>query len=57
MGKVVGLGAARKAKACAEKEAQAAANRAMFGRTRAERAAEDMDAARRAALLDRAKRD
>ena len=57
MGEVVSLGKARKAKARADAETTAAANRAKFGRTKAERAAEEQDAARRAALLDGAKRE
>lgn len=57
MGGVVSLGKARKVKARADAETAAAANRAKFGRTKAERAAEEQDAARRAALLDGAKRE
>jgi hypothetical protein len=52
MGEVVSLKGARKARARADKQTTAAANRAKFGRTKAERAAEAQDAARRAALLD-----
>jgi hypothetical protein len=57
MGEVVSLRGVRKAKARAEAETTAAANRAKFGRTKAERLAEEQDAARRAALLDGAKRE
>ena len=57
MGEVVNFRAARKAKARAEAETTAAANRAKFGRAKAERLAEEQEAARRAALLDGAKRE
>jgi hypothetical protein len=50
MAGIVNLRQARKAKARAEKEAAAAANRAKFGRTKAERQAE----AARQALADKA---
>jgi hypothetical protein len=57
MGEVVNFRHARKAKARAEAETTAAANRAKFGRTKAERLNEEQDAARRDALLDGAKRE
>ena len=57
MAEVINLKAARKAKAQAARETQAAANRAAFGRTKAERVAEAAEAARRAAVLDGAKRE
>lgn len=57
MGDVVPLRPLRKAKQRAEAEVTAAANRAKFGRTKAERAGEDQDAARRDTLLDGAKRE
>lgn len=57
MGEVVSLKGARKAKARTEKETTAAANRAKFGRTKAEKAAEAQEAARRGALLDGARRE
>ena len=57
MGEVVSFRTARKARARAEAETVAAANRAKFGRTKAERLAEEQDAARRDALLDGAKRE
>lgn len=57
MGEIVSLRTARKARARADAQTTAAANRAKFGRTKAERAAEDQEAARRAALLDGAKRE
>jgi len=41
MAEIVNLRQARKAKARAEKEAEAAANRAKFGQTKAERSAEE----------------
>ncbi|KPF79540.1 DUF4169 family protein [Novosphingobium sp. AAP93] len=57
MGEVVNLRLARKAAARKGKEAQAAANRAAHGRTRAERAASKAEAERTARLLDGAKRE
>ena len=50
MAEIVNLRQARKAKARADKEAQAAANRARFGRSKAEKDAE----AAKQALADRA---
>jgi len=50
MAEIVNLRQARKAKERAEKEAEAAANRAQFGRTKAEKELE----ATRKALADRA---
>jgi hypothetical protein len=57
MAEIVNLNRARKAKVRAEATKQAEANRAKFGRTRAEREAEAAERARRAALLDGAKRE
>ncbi len=57
MAEIVNLNRARKAKARVDAAKQAEANRAKFGRTRAEREAEAAEQARRAALLDGAKRD
>ncbi|MBU6395159.1 MAG: DUF4169 family protein [Sphingomonadales bacterium] len=57
MGEVVNLRLARKAAARKDKEAQAAANRAAHGRTRAERAASKAEVERTARLLDGAKRE
>lgn len=57
MGEVVNLRLARKAKARAGKEATAAANRAAFGRGKAEKAAARAAAQRAAHLLDGAKRE
>ncbi|MDG5488292.1 DUF4169 family protein [Sphingomonas sp. FW199] len=57
MGDVVNLRAARKARARATAEATAAANRALHGRTRAERERDAAEAARRERLLDEARRD
>ncbi|WP_028965668.1 DUF4169 family protein [Sphingomonas phyllosphaerae] len=55
MGEVVSFRQARKAKTRAAKETQAAANRAAFGRTKAEKAADAAEQARKDALLDGAK--
>ncbi|WP_376095340.1 DUF4169 family protein [Roseomonas sp. CCTCC AB2023176] len=52
---IVSLGRARKARARAEKEAQAAANRAAHGRTKDQRARDAAEEARRRALLDGAR--
>lgn len=55
MGEVVNLRVARKAAGRKAKEAEAAANRASHGRSKAERAATTADAARAARLLDGAR--
>lgn len=52
MAEIVNLRQARKAKARAEKDAAAAANRAKFGRSKAERTASDAEATRTARSLD-----
>lgn len=57
MAEIVNLNRARKAKARVDAAKTADANRAKFGRTKAERAAEAAELARRTALLDGAKRD
>jgi len=57
MGDVVNLRRARKAKARDDAATTAAVNRAAFGRTKADRAAETDAAARRNRLLDGAKRE
>lgn len=57
MAEIVNLRLARKAKARAAKEATASANRAAFGRTKAEKSAAKIDAKRTASFLDGAKRD
>ena len=57
MAEVINLRTARKAKARAAKETAATANRAAFGRTKAERKAAATDAERRARTLDGAKRE
>ena len=57
MGEVVSLGRERKARAKAGKDAQATANRAAFGRTKAEKAAARAEVARRDKSLDGAKRE
>jgi hypothetical protein len=57
MAEVINLNRARKAKAKADATKTAEANRTKFGRTKAERDAEAAEQARRAALLDGAKRE
>lgn len=57
MAEVVNLRAARKAKARAAKETEAAANRAAFGRTGAEKTANALETARRERDLDGARRE
>ncbi|MGN6123700.1 MAG: DUF4169 family protein [Sphingomonas oligoaromativorans] len=57
MAEIVNLNRARKAKARVDAAKQAEANRARFGRTRADREAEAAEQARRKALLDGAKRE
>lgn len=57
MGEVIGLRTARKARDRAAREAEAAANRARHGRTRAEKATDAAEQARRNAILDGAERE
>lgn len=57
MGEVVNLRRAHKAKARDQAEAQAAANRAAHGRTRAQKQADRAEAERRARDLNGARRD
>jgi hypothetical protein len=57
MAEIVNLNKARKAKARAEAGKQAEANRAKFGRTKAEKDRDAAEQARRNALLDGAKRE
>jgi hypothetical protein len=57
MAEIVNLNRARKAKARAVAKAQAEANRAAFGRTKAEKQAAAADATRLARTLDGARRD
>jgi hypothetical protein len=57
MAEIINLNRARKAKARVNKAAAADANRAKFGRTKAEKAADTAEAARRKRNLDGAKRD
>jgi len=57
MSELINLNKARKAKARAEAKVQAAENRAKFGRTKAEKAAEQAKAEKLRALLDGAKRE
>ena len=57
MGDVINLNRFRKARDKAARAQDADANRRKFGRTRAEKAVEDSEEARRTALLDGAKRE
>jgi hypothetical protein len=57
MAEIVNLRQARKARARSEKDDAAAANRAKFGRTKAEKQAEAAKAALAAKALDGHKRD
>ncbi|SOB80254.1 protein of unknown function [Sphingomonas guangdongensis] len=57
MAEVINLNRARKARAKAERTAQADANRRKFGRTKAEKAADTQAAARQDAALHGAKRE
>jgi hypothetical protein len=54
---IVNLRKARKARDRAGREAEAAANRAKFGRSKDEREAESLEAARKARVLDAHRRD
>ena len=57
MAEIVNLNKARKARAKADAEAQAAANRVKHGRSKADKAQDRAVEARRQALLDGAKRE
>lgn len=57
MGEVVNLRRARKARDRAAAEAQAAANRVAFGRSKADKLATDTERRRAARQLDGARRD
>lgn len=57
MAEIVNLKAVKKAKARAGKEREAEANRAKFGRTKAERKADDAEKARLVRTLDGARLD
>lgn len=57
MVEIVNLRLARKAKKRADKEAQAAANRAAFGRTKAQKQTEAMEKRRAEKALDGVRRD
>ena len=57
MTKVVNLRQARKAKVRGEAEAKAAGNRALHGRTKAQKLADKADKERLARLLDGVRRD
>jgi len=52
MAELVNLNKARKAKARADREAQAGANRAKFGRTKAERLRDEAEAAQARQKID-----
>ena len=56
-GKIVNLNRARKARARAEKRAQADANSVRFGRSKAEKARDDLEADKAARDLDGKKRE
>jgi hypothetical protein len=57
MGQPINLNKARKAKARTSKEAEAAANRVKFGRTKAEKLAEKRAAERAAKAVDDRRRE
>ena len=57
MSEPINLNKARKAKARAGKEAEAAANRVKFGRTKVEKAADKREAERAVRKLDETKRE
>ncbi|MDR3513817.1 MAG: DUF4169 family protein [Caulobacteraceae bacterium] len=57
MAELINLNKARKARAKAETAATAAANRARFGRTKAEKLADKAEAERKARTLDQARRE
>ena len=57
MGEVVNLRMARKAKKRTEAEAQAATNRALHSRTKAQKQADAREKARAESILDGAKRE
>jgi len=57
MAEIINLNRARKARAKAESQSAAAANRVKFGRDKAHKQAEKIEADRASRLLDDAKRD
>lgn len=57
MGDLVNLKSARKARARAQKEAEAASNRSLFGRTKADKALQEARAAQIQRTLDQARRE
>lgn len=57
MAEIINLNKARKAKARVDKSARADANRARFGRTKAQKKADAEESAKVARLLDDSKRD
>ena len=57
MAEIINLNKTRKAKERVDKSARAEANRARFGRTKAQKQADAAEAYRRTKLLDDSKRD
>jgi len=57
MAEIINLNRVRKVKAREERSAQAEVNRAKFGRTKGEKAADSLEAERREHLLDGTKLD
>lgn len=57
MGEIVNLNKARKARAKTEQKAQAKANRSLFGRTKGQTMAEQLEAERQRRRLDDARRE
>jgi len=57
MAEIINLRSAPKARARVEAEAVAARNRTLFGRTKAQKAAQDAERAREARTLDNARRE
>ena len=57
MAEIVNLRLARKARKRTDDQSQAAANRAKFGRSKAEKAAQRIDIERASGVLDGAKRE
>ena len=57
MAEPINLNKARKARAATQAKSQAAENRVRFGRTKGQKAADDLAAERRARLLDGKLRD
>ena len=57
MAEIINLNRARKAKTRVDKAAQASANRARFGRTKAQKQGDAAETAKVSRLLDESKRD